>query len=293
MKKIALFTAVLATTVLAQTATKRIIEIQGSYTTPGGNAKSGPYQYTGNPVKAKVSTLNIEASKVLMQAPKGVPMLQAQGKRTAEFTGDIKVTRGRLSATGEKLDYSEATGQGVLTGNPSATFVPKNDKDGPVKIKANQMSLDVDNNVSTSTGNVVLTNEEQTGKAEKLIFDEDKELAQLTGNPTLTRAAKSNRKELVMSGDEVRALTKSKTLYVKGGVKIVQGKTVTTGDAVYYNDEKDVAYVVGNAKTTDGKTTKVAPASGHIVQRTDRGSVQVLNGKFDIPTEQFKLRGEK
>ncbi len=164
-----------------------------------------------------------------------------------------------------------------------------------VSISAGQMSLDVDNNVSTSTGSVRLTSGNQSGRAERLIFDEDKELAQLTGTPSLTRAAKGNQKELVMTGQEVRALTGNKTLYVRGGVRLVQGTLTTTGDSVYYDDKKNVAYVIGNAVSVDSKTkvTVRAPASGALEQRTDLARVRALNTAYKIPAEQFKLRGEK
>ena len=296
MKRTVLIAALLTTTaatVVAQNAQTRRLEVTGA---PRGDLRNGPLTYTGSPVNAKVSTLTIRASQAVVTAPAGTPIMQAEGKKTGTFTGTVQVNRGRLSAKGEKLTYSEASGQGVLSGTPSASFAPQRKEDGDtVTIKAAQMSLDVDNNLSTSTGNVALTNGIQSGRAEKLIFDEDRELAQLTGTPSLTRAARGSQKELVITGQEVRALTKNKTLYVRGGVKLVQGTTTTTGDAVYYDDRKNVAYVVGNAVSTDSKSGAkiVAPASGYIEQNTALGRVLRKNAAYKIPTEQFKLRGEK
>lgn len=290
------FSLLLTTTVMAQTAdtaSKRLLEIQGA---PRGDLRNGPLTFVGNPVKAKVSSLNIQAAQAVMSAPAGTALIEAKGKRNANFTGNVVVTRGRLTAKGGTLAYSEATGQGVLSGGPTATFLPENKDEGDqVDIQAAQMSLDVDNNVSTSTGNVQLANGAQSGRADKLVFDEDRELAQLTGSPTLTRAAKGTQKELIISGQEVRALTKLKTLYVTGKVKLVQGSSTTTGDAVYYDDRKNVAYVVGNAVSVDSKSkvTVKAPASGYLEQRTDLARVRALNAAFKIPTDQFKLRGEK
>lgn len=295
MKKTTSLLALLALTapVLAQTdAGKRLITIEGA---PRGDVRNGPLTFTGNPVKAKVSTLNIEASQAVLAAPKGTALIEAKGKRTADFTGNVKVVRGRLTATGNALAYSEATGQGVLNGSASATFTPDKTDGDTVTIKAAQMSLDVDNDRSTSTGGVTLSNGTQSGKADKLVFDEQRELALLTGTPSLTRAAKGSQKELIITGQEVRALTKTKTLYVRGGVKLVQGTTTTTGDAVYYDDRKNVAYVVGNAVSVDSKSkvTVKAPASGYLEQRTDLARVRALNAAYKIPTDQFKLTGEK
>lgn len=295
MKKAAflLTSLTLAASAFAQTdAGKRLLTIQGA---PRGDVRSGPLTFTGSPVKAKVSTLNIQSGQAVLAAPKGTPLTEAKGKRTGTFTGNVQVTRGRLTARGDTLAYSEATGQGVLSGNPSATFSPEKKEDGDaVTISAAQMSLDVDNNLSTSTGGVRLTNGPQSARAEKLVFDEDRELAQLTGNPTLTRAAKAGQKELVMTGQEVRALTASKTLYVRGKVKLVQGGTTTTGDAAYYDDKKNVAYVVGNAVSVDGSGNRIiAPASGYIEQNTALGRVLKKNAAFKIPAAQFALPGEK
>ncbi|GGB62401.1 LptA/OstA family protein [Deinococcus soli (ex Cha et al. 2016)] len=295
MKKTTSLLALLALTapVLAQTdAGKRLITIEGG---PRGDVRNGPLTFVGSPVKAKVSTLNIEASQAVLAAPKGTALIEAKGKRTADFTGNVKVVRGRLTATGNALAYSESTGQGVLNGSASATFTPDKTDGDTVTIKAAQMSLDVDNDRSTSTGSVTLSNGTQSGKADKLVFDEQRELALLTGTPSLTRAAKGSQKELIITGQEVRALTKTKTLYVRGGVKLVQGTTTTTGDAVYYDDRKNVAYVVGNAVSVDSKSkvTVKAPASGYLEQRTDLARVRALNSAYKIPTDQFKLTGEK
>ncbi len=295
--KALLLTLLAATPVLAQSASNqsasnRILKIEATPAS-GSNLRTGPLNFTGN-VTATVSTLKIQSAQATMTGPSGVPIMQAeaQGKRSATFTGNVSVNRGRLSAKGDKLAYSEVTGQGVLTGNASATFVPEKKDDGdPVNIKATQMSLDVDTNVSTSTGGVQLVSGNQTGRADKLVFDEDKELAQFTGNPTLTRAAKGSQKELVMSGQEVRALTKTKTLYVTGGVKLVQGTTTTTGNSLYYDDKKNVAYIMGNAVSIDSKN-KVTLRGNVLEQRTDLVRVREVTS-FKVPTEQFKLRGEK
>lgn len=277
--------------VFAQSAdnSKRLVKVQGA---PIGDPIKGPLTFKGNPVKGSVGTLQIQAIQAVLTPPAGKAFSEARGQLQADFSGNITVNRGRLTAKGEKLAYSEASGQGVLTGNANATFVPEKKEDGdPVNIKATQMSLDVDNNVSTSTGSVQLVQGNQTGQADKLVFNEDKELAWLTGNPTLTRAAKGNQKELVISGKEVRALTKNKTLYVTGGVKLVQGTQTTTGNAVYYDDKKNVAYIIGNAVSVDSRT-KTKLSANILEQRTDLVRVREVTS-FKVPTEQFQLPGGK
>lgn len=289
-KPILLVTALVLTTVLAQGASdKRVVNISGK---PTGNVRTGPLTFKGNPVKATVSTLKIESKQAKLVAPKGGTINGSKGKRTSTFTDSVVVKRGRLTAKGGQLEYSEATGKGILTKDAKAVFVPKTKKDGdPVNITAGQMSLDVDTNVSTSTGKVKLVSGNQTGNAEKLIFNEDKELAQFTGTPKLVRKAEGKEKELIITGKDIRALTKEKTLYVKGGVKVVQGDLTTTGDAVYYDDKKNVAYIVGNAVSVNSKSkVKVsAPAKGYLEQNTKLARVSAKNSAYKIPAAKFNM----
>ncbi|WP_420597312.1 LptA/OstA family protein [Deinococcus sp.] len=303
LRKRAAFSIVAALLVTGALAanTDRILRFESS-ASGQGDLRNGPFTYSGKdgkPIKAVVNNVNIAAPTATLSAPTGETLASAEGKRTALFSagaGQVDVVRGRLTAKGGQLAYSEATGQGVLTGTPSAVFVPAKKDDGdPVNIQAGQMSLDVDNNMSTSTGSVVLVSGNQTGKADKLVFDEDKEIGVLTGTPSISRAASAKQKEFNIFGDETRVVTKGKLLYVRGNVKLTQGTSTTTGDAVYYNDEKNVAYVVGHAVSTDSKTgtTVRALSRGYLEQRTDLGRVRALSRAFTIPAEQFKLTGEK
>lgn len=293
LKKIAAVAMVslLGTGVLAQDLEDRIINIQGA---PRGDLRNGPVTFNGNPVTATVSSLKITSDLARLAAPKGQTILESKGQRSARFIGDVRVQRGRLSAQGGELLYSEATGTGVLTENARAAFVPENKSDDTVYIKAGSMSLDVDDNVSTSQGNVVLLNGKQSAAAAQLVFDEDRELGVLTGSPRLRQQATAGRKELLVTGQEVRALTDQNVVYVKGNVKLVQGSIITTGDALFYNDTKNVAYVVGDAVSRDTSSGSVikAPSGGALEQRTDLARVRVLSSGYNIPTEQFKLRSE-
>ena len=293
-----LLSALIGSTLAAAAApVNRVLKFETSAQLQG-DLRNGPYNYSGKAgaaVKATVGTVSIAAPQASMKAPAGTPMANAEGKRSADFTGGVTVLRGRLTAKGTALNYSEATGQGVLTGTPSAVFTPEKKGDDPVNIAAANMSLDVDTNMSTSTGNVKLVSGVQTGRADKVVFDEGKELGLLTGTMSLSRAATAKAKELNVVGTEARILTKGKLLYVLGKVKLTQGTTTTTGDAVYYDDARNVAYVVGNAVSVDSKTgtTVRARASGALEQRTDLGRVRAVDAGFTIPTAQFKLSGEK
>ena len=282
------------TTALAAAQVDRVLKFDTAANVQG-NLRDGPVNYTGKSgaaIKASVNNVQISAPKAVLTAPAGGTLAGSEGKRNAVFSGNVSVVRGRLQAKGEQLAYSESTGQGVMTGTPSAVFVPDKEKGDPVNIKAAQMSLDIDNNQSTSTGSVQLASGNQTGKADKLVFDEDKEVGVLTGNPSMSRAATAKQKELVITGTEARVVTKGKLLYVSGKVRLTQGTIVTTGDAVYYDDVKNTAYVVGNAVSTDSKGGQKLSARV-LLQRTDLARVSQFSGSYQIPTQNFKLTGEK
>ena len=97
---------------------QRIITI----TYDGGTRNSpdlryGPYIYEHpkkDGLEAKVSNLEIFAQRGELRAPKGVLIAEAEGEREASFTGGVRVERGRLTATGSALTYSEQTGRGVM-----------------------------------------------------------------------------------------------------------------------------------------------------------------------------------
>ncbi len=293
MKRTSLLLVALLGAALAADKNERILQMESKSFT--GDLRNGPYIFTGspqNPVKATVSTLKISAPRAVLSAPSGTPITSAEGKREADFSGDVTVTRGRLTAKGPTLDYSELNGVGVLKGSPSATFAPDKKTDDPVTISAGQMSLDVDTDVSTSTGNVNLQSGTQNGKSDALTFDEKRELARLTGNLQMSRAPSGRQKALTITGQEARLLTKSKLMYVNGQVKLTSGDTTTTGDAMYYNDAKNLAVIVGNAVSMNAKDgTRV---TGNVLeQRTDLGRVRQLTGGYTIPVDQFKLSTEK
>ena len=279
---------------LAQKEANRIIEFSQN-SQFSGNLRTGPYNFTGsaqNPVVATVNNMKISSMRATFAAPEGTQITSAKGKRVAEFTDSVNVERGRLTAKGPNLTYSEATGVGVLKGNASAVFAPEKKGDDPVNIAASEMSFDVDTDVSTSKGNVKMVNGNQTGISSSMVFDEKRELGLLTGDVQMNRAASGKQKALTITGVSARILTKDKLMYVKDKIKLVSGDITTTGDSMFYDDKKNLAVIVGNAVSVNAKDgTRV---TGNVLeQRTDLGRVRQLTGTYKIPVEQFKLSTEK
>jgi lipopolysaccharide transport protein LptA len=234
-----------------QTNQKRVITIDDSGGTQSGNLRFGPIVYEHpDPfgIKATVSTLTIYGHHAVLKAPDGVSIFKG-GQRTATFDGGVKVERGRLTATGPALTYSEATGLGTLQGGADVTVAPEKQGGDPVKITADQVQFDVDTDRSTSSGHVSLVNGNQAAKAGTLVFEEKRNLGQLTekgGQATITRTD-ADGKKLVITADEIRVLTDQKKLYATGNVTVVDGTITSKGATVFFDDTKAIAEVLGSS----------------------------------------------
>ncbi len=234
-----------------QTNQKRVITIDDSGGTQSGNLRFGPIVYEHpDPfgIKATVSTLTIYGHHAVLKAPDGVSIFKG-GQRTATFDGGVKVERGRLTATGPALTYSEATGLGTLQGGADVTVAPEKQGGDPVKITADQVQFDVDTDRSTSSGHVSLVNGNQAAQAGTLVFEEKRNLGQLTekgGQATITRTD-ADGKKLVITADEIRVLTDQKKLYATGNVTVVDGTITSKGATVFFDDTQAIAEVLGSA----------------------------------------------
>ena len=287
-----------------EAAEERIINIDFS----GGSQRSeslrfGPLVYTHpdpEGIVATVSNLTIYAQSAELSAPEGVLIAQAEGQREAEFTGGVRVVRGRLSATGPDLVYSESTGLGVM---PSRTDIvvtpaeegPEEDR-APVNISANEVTFDVDTDTSISRGDVTLTNGNQSAQAQELTFEEGRDLARLSSEgQQVTARRESEDGVLVITADVIRTNTADDTLLATGNVTIVDGDITSTGNTVYFNDETSRAEVIGSPATSVNEAQGVTLTGARLEQRTDLDVVRVLDesvpAEFD-PAE-FNLSNEQ
>ena len=278
---------------------QRIITI----TYDGGTRNSpdlryGPYIYEHpNPdgLEAKVSNLEIFAQRGELSAPEGVLIAEAEGEREASFTGGVRVERGRLTATGPALTYSEQTGRGVMPQKTAIVVQPAKEGDNVVNIGTDTVTFDVDTDTSTSQGNVTLVNGAQDAQADELIFEEGRDLAVLSNQTGQAVARRKNDDGtfLTITADEIRALTDTDVLLATGNVAIVDGDNTTTGTTLYYDDTASRAEVIGNPAVSVNEALGSTTRGGRIEQRTDIDAVQQLSDptpSFD--TAQFNLSSE-
>ncbi len=241
---------------------RRIITIDGSGGTQRGNLRSGPIIYEHpdpQGIRATVSTLTILGSYAELSAPEGTSIARG-GERTASFQNGVQVERGRLTATGPTLTYSEATGLGVLAGPANIVVAPDEEGGDPVNIDANEVAFDVDTDLSTSSGDVRLVNGNQAAESGTLVYEEGRNLGVLRSEgaqATITRTEEDGT-AMVITANEIRVLTDEKKLYAVGDVTVVDGSITSTGAVVFFDDETGIAEVIGAegapARAVDAET---------------------------------------
>ncbi|MFO7544332.1 MAG: hypothetical protein R6W77_02445 [Trueperaceae bacterium] len=259
-----------ATTEVAPDPDRRIITIDGSGGTQRGNLRSGPIIYEHpdpQGIRATVSTLTILGNYAELSAPEGTSIARG-GERTASFQNGVQVERGRLTATGPTLTYSEATGLGVLAGPANIVVAPDEEGGDPVTIDANEVAFDVDTDRSTSSGDVRLVNGNQTAESGTLVYEEGRNLGVLRSEgaqATITRTEEDG-SAMVITANEIRVLTDEKKLYAIGAVTVVDGSITSTGALVLFDDETGIAEVIGE----EGAPARAVDADTGATLVTDR-----------------------
>lgn len=276
---------------------RRLIRIDSSGGTQSGNLRYGPIDYEHpdpEGIVATVSTLTIYAQKAQLRAPEDVRIAQAEGEREASFFDGIRVTRGRLEATGPELTYSEVTGLGIMTERSHIVIEPDQEDGDLVEIDADEITFDVDTDTSISRGNVVLTNADQRAEGDELIFEEERDLGKLSGNGSRVTARRSNDDgELIITADEIRLLPGQDRLLARGNVTVEDGDVISYGELVHFDDNESRAEIIGNPARSEDQAAGTETTGGRLEHRTDLSAVQVLSGTEPSFDEgDFMLREE-
>ncbi len=130
------------------------------------------------------------------------------------------------------------------------------DRDKPIELEADTVTVNDAKKTSTYTGNVILTQGTLIIRADKLIVREDKEGFQhstSTGNPTTFKQKREGRNEY-MQGSALRIEYDGRMdkvqLYTKAWVK--RGEDIVYGDYISYDANAEYAEVIGGAKSESG-----------------------------------------
>jgi lipopolysaccharide export system protein LptA len=132
-------------------------------------------------------------------------------------------------------------------------FAEAADRDKPIELEADTVTVNDAKKISTYSGTVILTQGTLIIRADKLIVREDKEGFQhstSTGNPTTFKQKREGKNEY-MEGSAQRIEYDGRMdkvqLYTKAWVK--RGEDIVHGDYISYDANAEYAEVIGGTKT--------------------------------------------
>ncbi len=151
-----------------------------------------------------------------------------------------------------KRMYIHACVLGIFMWLPLQAWAEAADRDKPIELEADTVTVNDAKKTSTYTGNVILTQGTLVIHADKLVVREDKDGFQhstSTGNPT-TFKQKREGKDEYMEGSAQRIEYDGRMdkvqLYTKAWVK--RGEDIVHGDFISYDANAEYAEVIGGVR---------------------------------------------
>lgn len=138
-------------------------------------------------------------------------------------------------------------------------FAESSDRDKPIELEADTVTVNDAKKTSTYTGKVILTQGTLIIRADKLIVREDKEGFQhstSTGNPTTFKQKREGKNEYMEGAGqriEYDGRMDKVQLYTRAWVK--RGEDIVYGDYISYDANAEYAEVIGGAKSENGSSS--------------------------------------
>ena len=162
-------------------------------------------------------------------------------------------------------------------------FAEAADRDKPIELEADNVTVNDAKKTSTYTGTVILTQGTLIIHADKLVVREDKEGFQhstSTGNPTTFKQKREGKNEY-MEGSAQRIEYDGRMdkvqLYTRAWVK--RGEDIVHGDYISYDANAEYAEVIGGVKSEGGGTGRVKA----IIQPKNKPASKPDTPKLDSP----------
>lgn len=153
-----------------------------------------------------------------------------------------------------KRIYTSACVLSMIFWLPLQAWAETSDRDQPIELEADTVTVNDAKKTSTYTGKVILTQGTLVIHADKLVVREDKDGFQhstSTGNPTTFKQKRQGRDEY-MEGSAQRIEYDGRMdkvqLYTKAWVK--RGEDIVHGDFISYDANAEYAEVIGGVKST-------------------------------------------
>lgn len=174
---------------------------------------------------------------------------------------------------------------------PSAAWAEAGDRDQPIELEADTVTVNDAKKTSTYTGNVILTQGTLVIHADKLVVREDNQGFQhstSTGNPTTFKQKREGRDEY-MEGSAQRIEYDGRMdkvqLYTRAWVK--RGEDIVHGDYISYDANAEYAEVIGGTPSAAGGTSGRVKA---IIQpKNKQPAAPAKNSSDATPVNTLKL----
>lgn len=160
--------------------------------------------------------------------------------------------------THKPLFYVSCLALWALLNWSTSVFAEESDRDQPIELEADTVTVNDAKKISVYTGNVILNQGTLQIKADKMIVREDQDGFQhstCTGNPTTFKQKRTGKDEWMQgSGQriEYNARMDKVQLYTNAWVK--RGEDIVTGDYISYDANAEYAEVIGGTKANPNGT---------------------------------------
>lgn len=160
----------------------------------------------------------------------------------------------------KQLFYVALSVSALLQGS-SAVFAEESDRDQPIELEADTVSVNDAKKISVYTGNVILTQGTLQIKADKMIVREDQDGFQHStcfgspNNPTTFKQKRTGKNEWMQgSGQRIEYNGRMDKVQLYTNAWVKRGEDIVTGDYISYDANAEYAEVIGGTKANPAGT---------------------------------------
>ncbi len=172
----------------------------------------------------------------------------------------------------------------ALLSHSAACFAERADRDKPMHLEANRVSVDDANQVSTFEGNVQITQGTLIIQGDKIVVTQDKDgftYSTATGQPASFRQKREGLDEYAEGfGEIIKYDSRNETIDLVGNAKVKRDEDEISGDHITYNSKTEVFLVHGAQYTPEGEISSITGTPGNgrvraIIQPKSKGAKAV------------------
>ncbi|MDH4285077.1 MAG: lipopolysaccharide transport periplasmic protein LptA [Gallionellaceae bacterium] len=154
----------------------------------------------------------------------------------------------------------------ILACHSTASHAERADRDKPMHLEANRVSVDDANQVSTFEGNVQITQGTLIIRGDKIVVTQDKDgftYSTATGEPASFRQKREGTDEYAEGfGETIKYDSRNETLDLFVRAKVKRDEDEISGDHITYNSKTEVFLVHSTQYTPEGEMSSVTNTSG-------------------------------